>query len=283
MSLNHNTSADQVNNQANETIKITPKQEFFSWLPNCVIYEWGLAADTLGVALYLNGKSAGWQTRPYDVQKHFGFGKRKWDRISRELKQFGLLTEKKVKDGTELWFGLPDMELKITKKQHSAKTAQCQNSTVLKQHPLANKDLLPEKDLLTHKENNVLSLKQTNLTKEEVQGIFDRLWEKYPLKKSKQKALEALLRILKGRSRDAAENLAIHIWSGLEACVHEFNAKTQLKDQGADIFVPSLPHLVTWLNQARWEDQHQSADELLQGAKSKRSGINLGAIEASWG
>lgn len=122
---------------------------------------------------------------------------------------------------------------------------------------------------------DVMSLDETNM-------IFDKLWEIYPLKKAKQKARGALIKLLKGKTRQEAEKLAKEIWGGLGACVKEHKAQTQLKEQGADIWVSALPYLTTWLNQGRWEDNYQSPDDILRSAKRKKSGLDLEAFESQW-
>lgn len=114
-----------------------------------------------------------------------------------------------------------------------------------------------------------------------IEKSFVELWRAYPLKKGKQAALRALEKKMKGKSMEAAKALLETIWSGLKAYLDEHGAKSQLKAQGADIWVPELPHLSTWINQCRWEDEHQLPQSILQGA-TRKQGLDLSAIEARW-
>lgn len=116
------------------------------------------------------------------------------------------------------------------------------------------------------------------LSTAEVQVIFDSMWKIYPLKKSKQRALQSLNKILEGKPKDVAEQLAKDIWHGLLACINEHKAKEELKRQGGDIWVPNMPHLTTWLNQSRWEDGYESPEDLLRNAKPKGGILNTSSI-----
>lgn len=283
MSANINTSTDQVNSKT--TLTVGPKQDFFAWLPNCIVYDWGLSAEAIAVALYLNGKPAGWQTRPFDIQNHFKWGQRIWRRVSKELKECGLITEKKHAGGTSLRFELPELQIAIKQKNPPLQNVTVLKPTVTKRNALAKKDLT-KKDLITEKETlyekNEITKKQNNISAEEAQIIFDRLWGVYPLKKAKQKAKEALFRIFKGEARAEIEKLTMKLWEGLNACITEHMVKTELKDQGGDVWVPNLPHLTTWLNQRRWEDNYQTVEEILKTTQLKGQGLNLNKYEAQW-
>lgn len=111
--------------------------------------------------------------------------------------------------------------------------------------------------------------------KNEIETIFEQLWEGYPLKKAKQKALEAFKKVLDGKAAEEAKELLGAIYRGFKAHLEEHNAKQQLKQQGAEIWIPELPHLSTWLNQRRWEDGYQSAADLLATATKKPGILDL--------
>ena len=257
------------------SINIGTKKEFFAWLPNCVVYEMGLSAEAVGVALYLHGKPSGWRARPFDIKKHFRLGDRGWYRVSKELKGAGLLHERKVQSGTELWFELPDMVAHIVKKPAPQKGSQpdvsstCQIDNLSKRQALAKKDNLTNKDLITKKDL---------LCEKDIKLIFDKLWDAYPLKKAKAKALEALSKLLKGKARAEAEVLAKAIWDGLMAHLDEHHAKKDLESQGAKIWVPELPHLSTWINQNRWEDGYTTPEQILAAAKPKSSILDINTV-----
>ncbi len=142
-----------------------------------------------------------------------------------------------------------------------------------------NKEKLKNKEKYK-KEKNELEVvsKNDQLTAK----LFEEMWKMYPLKKAKQKALEALKGVVSGIGLPEAEKLAKTIWGGFSAHVAEHQAKLQLKQQGADIWVPELPHLTTWLNQRRWEDDYQSPEDILRGATRKKPGLDLEAFESQW-
>ena len=88
----------------------------FSWLPNYLVNDPDVSADALAVALYLNGKPAGWQVRPEDIKNRFKFGDHTWRKVSRQLKACNLLHEKITKNGTKLWFEIPESDIVARKK-----------------------------------------------------------------------------------------------------------------------------------------------------------------------
>lgn len=259
----------------NIEIEIGPKKEFFSWLPNYLVNDPNFSADALACALYLNGKSAGWRARPFDIRKRFGWGRHTWLKVAKELKDYNLLHEKKIAEGTILWFAFPEVGMAANSKESIDPPSDfrtVRKPTVGKSNPLDNKDNT-NKDLINNKDNA--------LSENDISLIFDKLWEIYPLKKSKQQALEAFYKILKGKGRGEAENVAKTIWLALGACIDEHQAKLELQLQGADIWVPGLPYLSTWLNKRRWVDEYQSPEEILKGSKRKKSfGVDLASREA---
>lgn len=260
-----------------ENIVIATKKEFFTWLPNCIVYEWGLSAEALGVALYLNGKPAGWQTRPFDVQNHFKFGDSKWRRLSKELKGFGLLVEEITAEGTKLWFTLPDIggcaPKKPTVENRGPRKADRGFSTPLSNKDITNKDLLTNKDLCATEDKK---------PKIDIEPVFDEMWKQYPVKKGKQMASKAFKKIFDTKGAIPHNERLESVWMGFKAHLAEHQTKQQLKAQGADIWVPELPHLSTWLNQCRWEDGYQKPEDILRKATRKSSGLDLSAIESQW-
>lgn len=115
-------------------------------------------------------------------------------------------------------------------------------------------------------------------TQKEVEETFNQFWAIYPLKKAKQAALQAFLKLIKGKTRGEVVNLANAIWLGLNAHVSEHDAKKQIKDQDADIWVPELPHFSTWLNQKRWEDEYKTPEQVLAGATRKKGIIDFAKV-----
>ena len=279
--------------QKHKNVRIGDKTEFFAWLPNCIVYDWGLSADALAAALYLNGKPAGWQARPFDIRAHFKWGERIWLRVSRELKSVDLLREKRIATGgTELWFELPDMNLSISKSRTRQNVEVDKTSRSTKCRALAKKDLsLPKKDLyLTDKdilcENKKNEVGRPAKDKDTEDGLvgeaFDKAWQAYPLKKAKQSAHKAFLKAFDGKAAKERLALLATIVSALAAHINEHRAKCDLKAQGGDIWVSELPHFATWITQRRWEDEYQTPEDILKKTSRKKQTLDLSAIESQW-
>lgn len=112
-------------------------------------------------------------------------------------------------------------------------------------------------------------------TQKEIEETFNQFWAIYPLKKAKQAAIQAFLKLIKGKTRGEVVNLANAIWLGLNAHVSEHDAKKQIKDQDADIWIAELPHFSTWLNQKRWEDEYKTPEQVLAGATRKKGIVDI--------
>lgn len=124
----------------------------FSWLPNHLVNDPNVSAEALAVALYLNGKPVGWQARPADIRKRFGWGRHTWLKVSKELKALGLLNEIKHVEGTSLVFELPEMQMS------TPQLAPSENRTVRKptvgfSDPLDHKDHNKKDYLNNHKDH----------------------------------------------------------------------------------------------------------------------------------
>lgn len=285
---NVNTPHDQVNPVDALHIEIGPKREFFAWLPNYYVYgENALSAEGIACAIYLNGQPTGWQPRPSDIKKRFGWGDRVWWRVSKELKDAGLLHEKKIYGGTVLWFSLPEMNLTIKQKhtplhfdrvsKHTL--AKCKDITI--EGSLPKKDLLSENDLMIdNQKNDLVESKpdQEKITDPEIAEIFARMWKQYPHKIARLAALKAFTKIFKGKTRGDAENLSNQVWRGLSAYIENINVKAQLKEQGGDIFVPCFAHLSSWLNGKRWDDVYETAEELCSKTPVKGGIIDINKV-----
>lgn len=111
-----------------------------------------------------------------------------------------------------------------------------------------------------------------------LKDIFDALWQHYPLKKAKQNAMKAFFALFNAMTALEAKTLLETVCCGLKAHTEEHKAKLQLKQQGAEIWVPELPHLATWLNQRRWEDGYQTPAEILGTAVKKKGILDIHAF-----
>lgn len=97
------------------------------------------------------------------------------------------------------------------------------------------------------------------LTKNELQSIFDRLWQDYPLKKGKQKAVTAFLKETKGKTPPEIEDLAKRIYAGIWSMRQEHSWLAEIKErEGWDVFIPSYPNGATWFANRRWTDEYET-------------------------
>lgn len=131
---------------------------------------------------------------------------------------------------------------------------------------------------ITTKSINNMCVEEQKISKEDINRFFEMMWAEYPLKKAKQKALEALSKKLVPHAQPKAKELAMEIWIGLGAHIQENKAMRSLKDQGADIFVPELPHLATWINNQRWLDGYRTPEEILKQAAPKRGILDIDKV-----
>ena len=89
-------------------------------------------------------------------------------------------------------------------------------------------------------------------TKKFQEDSFEIFWKDYPNKKSKQQSKKAFLRLTKKDINDILIVYKDHLefWDGKEK---QF-----------------IPHASTWLNQRRWEDEIESAEEKFAFNKSRK-------------
>ncbi len=110
--------------------------------------------------------------------------------------------------------------------------------------------------------------------------IFNQMWDAYPHKVNKHAALKAFKKIFKGKDGVDHENLLKEVCDGFRGYIEQHNAWRQMEAQGADIWFPKLKQLDGWLNGRKWEDEHQTAEQILRTAKRKKTtGVDLAARE----
>ena len=250
-------------------VTIGKKSAPFSWLPNYLVNDPNVSSDALAVALYLNGKPEGWQARPVDIKKRFGWGRHTWLSVSKELRELGVLHEIKHKDGTSLYFELPDQD-------PPSDFRTVRKPTVGKSDPLINKDYT-NKDLTKNKEDICASddaqrseikvdKNKSKATSQQLMQIFEKLWDYYPVKKGKQRAYLLFLKLTHGKTLDEVENLSKEIWGGLTAMLQEHRWMKEFKqEECGKLFIPNLPHGSTFFAQKRWLDTYETdATKLLE-------------------
>jgi hypothetical protein len=107
---------------------------------------------------------------------------------------------------------------------------------------------------------------------------FDKWWEQYPVKKSKQKAQEAFSKALKGGTSFDFIFMAL---------LAQMTEKRLLEASGA--FSPAWPHPTSWLNQKRWEDSVQTEEQIktqaLKGQggtfQDRRAAVNVEGFQSA--
>ena len=115
-------------------------KEKFSTLPNALINDGRLAAEHLGLIVYLLSKPNDWVVRVTDLRKRFDYGRDKVYRILAQLEQYGYISKEQVKvDGkfAETRYTVSDSP--CTEKPYTEKPY-TENPTLTKERYILNKD-----------------------------------------------------------------------------------------------------------------------------------------------
>lgn len=258
-------------------INVRFKQPFAA-VPNKIAQDPNVSADTLACITYLISRGDNWTARVSDIRKRFKWGDHTWRKVSKEMHTLGVLIAVPTSGGKKLEFNPWVTDLPVTggarpdethitvENQHTEEPyvdfRTMRKTTGGKSTDIERTDL--NKEILENKDNTLCISQNLKFEK-----LFEQIWERYPLKKGKQMAYKAFCKALEGKRRHEVENSVTEVLEGLVAHVNEYEAKHQLKRQGADIWIPQLPHLSTWLNQGRWTDDYQTPSEILEGATRK--------------
>lgn len=187
-----------------------------------------------------------------------------------------VITTKRGLPAKNHWVVLEDVIIQAMLKLDTDKPSHAENGTTVaaengttgaaENGPSNNKELQRIKNIKINNKQDVESLSYLD-------EVFEVMWKNYPLKKGKQTAATAFKKIFNTTPPQEAEKLIESIKSGFVAHITEHRTKSELKKQGADIWVPELPHLSTWLNNRRWEDEHQNPAEILHSSEKERPGL----------
>lgn len=119
-----------------------------------------------------------------------------------------------------------------------------------------NHHLDPSSDPKTKKTNKK---EKTHASRGVLEKLFESLYIDYPLKKSRQKALEAFIKI------NPDESMVEIMRSALRLQMRE---RAMLMEKG--LFAPNYKHLATWLNQRCWLDEIYDPNTEQKIAKNER-------------
>lgn len=294
MYTNDNMNTDQVNKKINIFRVCKNKNNPYLLLNKTALHDSRLSWKAKGIHSYMLSMPDDWVFHRDELATHATDGIDSLKSGLAELGNTGYIEIKMIRDakgrivGWEtVVFEQPQAHL-IQISTRSGKSTSGK-STSGKSNPtnndLTNNDLT-NNDLIDHSSNDLnadkkLIKNEDRLTADQIQEIFNKLWPLYPLKVAKQAALKAFTKIFKGKPMKEAEELANAILLGLTAYITERETKESLQKQGAKIWVAELPHLSTWLNNKRWDDEYQTPEQLLKDAKPKFGGLNLDAFRAS--
>ena len=89
-----------------EKIEINVSADPFSIIPNYIIHDVTMCIEAKMTWIYLFSRRhiKNWSVNPRDVQKMCGFGDRGWRRASKQLREYGYLTETYTQKGSLLKF-----------------------------------------------------------------------------------------------------------------------------------------------------------------------------------
>jgi hypothetical protein len=91
--------------QENDNDKIDGRCPFpFAQLPNHIAQNPNISDRALAVISYLISHGTKWQARVSDIKKRFKYGDKAWWKISKELRELGVLSDKPTKEGRILEF-----------------------------------------------------------------------------------------------------------------------------------------------------------------------------------
>lgn len=232
----------------------------------------GLSAESIATFVYLQSKPVDWVIRVSEVRKRFGFGDHTWRKISKELRDKGLLFDWLERDsrgkvvakvlcmGSEPLESIPlntdDMGLSIPSSSDDLGPSIPLTSHVVVQPrrcsptDLLNKDYLQKKEKIQKADKSA----EPKTSKTDDPG-FTEFWNVYGHKVKKQNA--------------------IRMWNKLKEPdrVHALSyvASKPFKSWRLKQFKPSgecfLPHPSTWLNDRRWEDDIPVDNETSEWSK----------------
>lgn len=95
MSSKNNTSTSSVNCRYTEP---------FGAVPRYLAQDETLSADALAVVTYLCSKPKDWKPNVVDIKRRFNWGKAKWDKAAKQLRDRNILTLNKTQDGSNYDF-----------------------------------------------------------------------------------------------------------------------------------------------------------------------------------
>lgn len=257
----------------------------FTIIDNKLIQNPNLSMKAKGLACYLLSLPDDWTIIQSELQNHFTDGDSSVRAAMKELREAKYLLTVSSRDAKGRIIGWrtyirESLDLPWPLADKEAWYPDVESPDVDFPH-LENQQLLSTnntKDL----ENKGHILCEQQKSKNEHGEIFEQMWNAYPLKKGKQTAYKAFLKAIHAKAPKDRERFIKEICGGLKAHIDEHRAGMVLKKQGADIWVPQLPHLSTWLNKGRWEDGYQSPEDILKAATRKNGSLNLEAIESQW-
>lgn len=128
----------------------------YTQVPNHLINDDRVSGDCLAVITYLCGKPNNWVVSVHDIRRRFNWGKDRWQKVSKELRELNLLALVREGSGTELVLDLT-AELPVDNPVDNQCIRKPGFPTVGKPdsqeiRPLINKDIYKNKDSL--KTNN---------------------------------------------------------------------------------------------------------------------------------
>ena len=160
----------------------------------------------------------------------------------KRLKEFGILETKKI--------GLPAkryIRLNLEKIIEILTSSGLKNEDKLLNNSSTSRLNFEEQDVeKLNSNNNIINnnkIIKINNNKNNIEGLFLEFYKKYPIKKSRTKALQSFTKVIKKVDFDT-------IMKGLNNYLQEIEEKKTEKKY--------IKHPSTWLNQGCWEDEYEN-------------------------
>ena len=257
----------------------------FTIIDNKLLQNPNLSAKAKGIACYLLSLPDDWIIHQEELTKHFTDGLSAIKSGVKELKEHGYISIVSIKNELgritewhtyireDLNLPFPNKDAGFIQKSifHNVDSPQVENHQLLSTNNKTNNEFKKELSDLNFSNNEICQTYNHPSSKIRIQEIFERLWEYYPVKKGKQVAYEAFLKLIADKTLEEIEKLAKDIWRGLVGMLQEDRWLREFKEHECPkLFIPHLPHGSTFFNQKRWLDNYEiDGDIFIQALRVK--------------
>lgn len=214
-----------------------PRTTSFTVIPNDILNDRDIPADSLGLLAYLLSKPDNWEIQSTHLCNRFNCGRDRVYRMLRDLRQCSYADFERAADGSTTWI----ISETRTTQPYAENTDKDKKPHPEKPH-LEKPDLgFPHDIVSTERAVNTETSFNTEKSYRSTASLFDRWWDAYPKKVGKKTAKSIW-------QRRKLDTLA-------DTIIHDTVTRSAVCQKWADGFIPNP---TTYLNGDRWEDEIQS-------------------------